>query len=112
MRPRLLSRPHTRALIGALLLLTIGIAHGQVFPSVTGLPTGRQGEIDRIVNGYLRNYDYLNIALVLDGETVYVASYGEDRTGEREVYASVSKPVTATVVMMLLQTGMITSLDD
>jgi len=67
---------------------------------------------DRAVREYLSNYEYISIALVQDQQTIYSASYGRDRRGEVEVYASVAKPVTATITLMLAEQGVISDVDD
>jgi CubicO group peptidase (beta-lactamase class C family) len=83
-----------------------------VFTSIIALSEESRTEIDATIRGHLSGYDYLDVALVSNGEIVYVASYGRDRRGHEETYASVSKPVTATIALMLVQTGLIGSLDD
>ena len=57
-------------------------------------------------------YEYISIAVIRNNRIVYSASFGADRSGKRDVYASVSKPVTATIVMHLYANGVIDSLDD
>jgi CubicO group peptidase (beta-lactamase class C family) len=111
------------ALCGLLLLpATAATARGRApapssesRPAATGTDTlseQEQAQVDQIVGRYLANYQYISIALVDEGQIVYVGSYGRDRLGAREVYASVSKPVTATITMILLEQGTIGDLDD
>jgi CubicO group peptidase (beta-lactamase class C family) len=69
-------------------------------------------QIDKRIEATLVNYNYINIAIVRNGHIVLTKSYGRDRLDRTEVYASVSKPVTATILLQLLQEGHISSLDD
>jgi len=68
--------------------------------------------VDRDVRRYLIHYNYINIALVYNGEIILTKSYGHDRIARNDVYASVSKPVTSTIVVQLWEEGRIKSLDD
>lgn len=65
----------------------------------------QMAQVDNIVSAYKTNYNYINIALVLDGEVVLTKSYGQNRLERTDVYASVSKPVTAMIFMQLLESG-------
>jgi hypothetical protein len=47
-------------------------------------------QIDERVRSTLVNYNYINVALVRNGEIVLTKSYGHDRLGKKDVYASVS----------------------
>lgn len=69
-------------------------------------------QVDRRMKETLVNYNYINVALVRDGRIILTKSYGYDRLNKRDVYASVSKPVTAMILLQLLQEGKIHSLDD
>jgi CubicO group peptidase (beta-lactamase class C family) len=69
-------------------------------------------KIDAKVHVVLPNYNYLNLAVVRNNEIVLTKSYGHDRLDKTDVYASVSKPVTAMIVLQLLKEGKILSLDD
>ena len=69
-------------------------------------------QIDRRVRETLVNYTYINLAVVRDGRTVLTKSYGRDRLNKKDVYASVSKPVTAMILLQLLREGRIDDLDD
>jgi CubicO group peptidase (beta-lactamase class C family) len=71
-----------------------------------------QEKIDTKVHAILPKYCYLNVAVVRNNEIVLTKSYGHDRLDKTDVYASVSKPVTAMIVLQLLQEGKILSLDD
>lgn len=68
--------------------------------------------IDQVVAGFMPNYEYINIALVGDGEILLTKTYGRNRLNEADVYASVSKPVTAMIFIQLLEQGAIRSIDD
>ena len=76
------------------------------------LGAGELQQIDRRIRETLVNYNYINLALVRDGQIVLTKSYGRDRLRKTDVYASVSKPVTATILLQLLPEGRINSLDD
>ncbi len=69
-------------------------------------------DIDRITYDMLSKYEYINVALVYNGEIVFTKSYGSGRLHSDDVWGSVSKPVTAMMVLHLLSTGVIESLDD
>jgi CubicO group peptidase (beta-lactamase class C family) len=69
-------------------------------------------QIDQRIRSALVNYNYINAALVHDGQIVLSKSYGHDRLDKVDVYASVSKPVTAMILLQLLQEGRFGSLDD
>lgn len=68
--------------------------------------------IDARVRQTLPNYEYISVGLVRDGNVVFIKSYGRQRVDRRDVYASVSKPVTAMIVFQLLEGGRMSSLDD
>jgi CubicO group peptidase (beta-lactamase class C family) len=82
------------------------------FTGINGLGPEQMRAIDRTVSGFLPQYDYINVALVADGQVVLTKSYGCNRLDEVDVYASVSKPVTAMILMQLLEQGAIESVDD
>jgi CubicO group peptidase (beta-lactamase class C family) len=69
-------------------------------------------DIDQRIHKTLINYDYLSVALVRNGQIVLTKSYGHNRLNKRDVYASVSKPVTAMILLQLIEQGKISSLDD
>ena len=71
-----------------------------------------QEKIDAKVYAILPKYNYVNVAVVRSNEIVLTKSYGHNRLDKTDVYASVSKPVTAMIVLQLLQEGKILSLDD
>ncbi len=68
--------------------------------------------IDGAVTGYGEGFDYISLGIVMDGQTVLVRCYGEDRRSKSDEYASVSKPVTAVITLQLWEQGLIRSLDD
>lgn len=82
------------------------------FVGINELDSGEVKELDRIVASYKLTYNYINIALVLDGEVVLTKSYGQNRLGKTDEYASVSKPVTAMIFMQLLESGEIEDVHD
>lgn len=68
--------------------------------------------VDDVVSEYRPNYEYINIALVENGEIVLTKSYGRNRLEKNDVYASVSKPVTAMILLQLYEGGLIDSFDE
>lgn len=76
------------------------------------LNAAQLAQVDRRMKETLINYNYINVALVRDGQIILTKSYGHDRLNKRDVYASVSKPITAMILLRLLQEGKIQSLDD
>ena len=68
--------------------------------------------VDQRMRKALANYEYISVGLVRNGHLVLSKSYGHDRVNKTDVYASVSKPVTAMILLQLLQEGRIGSLDD
>jgi CubicO group peptidase (beta-lactamase class C family) len=79
---------------------------------VSRLDAAQLAQVDRRVKETLINYNYINVALVCEGRIILTKSYGHDRLKKRDVYASVSKPVTAMILLQLLREGKIQSLDD
>jgi len=57
-------------------------------------------------------YAHINIALVVDGKIVFSKAYGENSLVFTDAWGSVSKPVTAMIVMNLVSRGRIESIDD
>jgi CubicO group peptidase (beta-lactamase class C family) len=98
--------------IAAVSLLAVSIPRTGDFIGVNKLDEGEVQAVDRIVSRYRDNYRYINIALVRDSEVVLTKSYGQNRLNKTDVYASVSKPVTAMIFLQLLEDGEITSVDD
>jgi CubicO group peptidase (beta-lactamase class C family) len=83
-----------------------------VLVRVNELAPGQMGDINRIVADFMPNYDFINIALVCGERVVLTKTYGRNRLNETDVYASVSKPVTAMILMQLFERGDIGSIDD
>jgi CubicO group peptidase (beta-lactamase class C family) len=98
----------------ALMLPAYRIYHGQARDRtrINQLDTTLLERIDQRIRSTLVNYNYINVALVRDGHIVLSKSYGHDRLDRVDVYASVSKPVTAILLLQLLQEGRFDSLDD
>jgi len=76
------------------------------------LEPSRLRQVDDCVFDILNNYNHINVGLVYDGEIVLTRSYGKNMLNNEDVYASVSKTVTAVMVLQLLKEGKIKSLDD
>jgi CubicO group peptidase (beta-lactamase class C family) len=98
--------------ISVVSLLAVSLARTDDFVGVNKLNDGEARIIDQIVSRYRANYRYVNIALVRDDEVVLTKSYGQNRLNKTNVYASVSKPVTAMIFLQLLEAGEIASIDD
>ena len=82
------------------------------YTAVNLLSESQSGEIDQAVATYLQEYRYISVGLIGPDGTLLVRSYGSDRIGKTDVYASVSKPVTATIFFSMLEKGEIHSVDD
>ncbi len=82
------------------------------YTGINRLGSGESELVDQAVSQFLPAYKYINIALVRNGEIILTRTYNHNRLKKNDVYASVSKPVTATIVMQLLAEGQIASLDD
>jgi CubicO group peptidase (beta-lactamase class C family) len=98
--------------ISAVTLLAASMPRTGDFIGVNKLDEGEVRIVDQIVYRYRVNYSYINIALVRGGDVVFTKSYGQDRLSKTDVYASVSKPVTAMIFLQLLEDGEIASVDD
>lgn len=96
----------------ALSLLAVSLSRSGDFVRVNKLDEGEVQAVDQIINRYRPNYRYINIGLVKGGEIVFTKSYGQNRLEKTDVYASVSKPVTAMIFLQLLEAGEIASVDD
>lgn len=114
-----MKKPVNKLLLPLLFITLIATPGCITFPrhqiSYTGvdrLGPGESERVDQAVSQFLPAYKYINIALVRNGEIVLTRTYNHNRLKRNDVYASVSKPVTATIVMQLLAEGRITSLDD
>ena len=68
--------------------------------------------VDSLVEPFLDQYSYLVTAVIQDGEIALTRSYGKNRLNTLEQYASVSKPVTATMAMVMYKDGLIDRLMD
>lgn len=82
------------------------------YTSLDRLSELQSNEIDQIIFNYINDYSYISAGLIGPDGLLLVRSYGEDRIGKTDVYASVSKPVTAMICFRLLESGAIASLDD
>lgn len=82
------------------------------FTAVTMLSEDQSNEIDLTILKYMNAYSYISIGLIGQDGTLLIRSYGSDRLEELEVYASVSKPVTAMIFFQMLEKGMIDSVND
>jgi CubicO group peptidase (beta-lactamase class C family) len=98
--------------ISALSLLGVSLARTGDSLGVNKLDADELQIVDQIVSHYQPNYQYINIALVREEEVVFTKSYGQKRLDKTDVYASVSKPVTAMIFLQLLEAGKISSVQD
>jgi CubicO group peptidase (beta-lactamase class C family) len=69
-------------------------------------------EVDQVVLNYMDDYEYISIGLIGSTGSLLTRSYGSDRIGKTDVYASVSKPVTSMIFFQMLENGLITSVND
>lgn len=82
------------------------------YTAVNQLSEAQSREIDQLVFNYMNTYTYISVGLVGQDGAILIRSYGADRIGKTDVYASVSKPVTAMIFFQLLEQGLISSVDD
>jgi CubicO group peptidase (beta-lactamase class C family) len=84
----------------------------QAFAETNTMSSRAVEDIDAVVAQYLQNYRSISMAVVVGDDIVLSKSYGKNTLSRRQVCASVSKPVTAMIVLQLWQEGRIRSLDD
>jgi CubicO group peptidase (beta-lactamase class C family) len=82
------------------------------YTSLNRLSETKSEEVDRLVSHYQDHYNYISMGLIGPEGTLLIRSYGADRIGKNDVYASVSKPVTSTIFFQMLEKGMIASVND
>ena len=104
----------TLATLGVMTIATVPL----IFPSpiergqTTRLSPAVIQQIDRKILGYLNRYDFLNVALVDDANTVFVSSYGRGAGIDAVIPSTGATPFIATLVLQLFEQGLIQSLDD
>ena len=100
----------------ALSLLAAGVVAQEAPRSApagaSGLPESAAGKVDAIVGRCLPYYEYINVGLVRNASITLTKVYGDRGVDDPGVYASVSKPVTAVILMRFVAAGKIKSLDD
>jgi len=69
-------------------------------------------DVEQVVLNYLDDYGYISIGLTGSKGVLLTCSYGSDRIGKSDVYASVSNPVTSMIFFQMLENGLITSVND
>ncbi|UCE22020.1 MAG: serine hydrolase [Candidatus Aminicenantes bacterium] len=70
-------------------------------------------KVDDKVFDFLLHYKWMAVGIIQDGEIAYLRSFGKKNMLEKDaVYASVSKPVTSVIFVLLLKQGLIRNLDD
>jgi CubicO group peptidase (beta-lactamase class C family) len=69
-------------------------------------------EIDFFTNEKTAKYSFINVCLVYDGKIVFSRSYGSGHLNSEDAWGSVSKPVTAMIIMHLVSQDVIQSIDD
>jgi len=89
-----------------------GFTRDNTYTAINQLETEVLTGIDLILSEYSGEYRYISLGIILDGEPVLIRTYGENRLGRTDEYASVSKPVTAIITLEMLEEGLIRSLDD
>jgi CubicO group peptidase (beta-lactamase class C family) len=82
------------------------------FTAINLLSEDQALEIDEVVFNYINAYSYISLGLIGQDEIVLVRSYGSDRIGINDVYASVTKPLTSMIFFQMLENGMISSVND
>jgi CubicO group peptidase (beta-lactamase class C family) len=82
------------------------------YTAVNFLSEVQSKEVDQVVLYYLDDYEYISIGLIGSNGAVLIRSYGADRNGRTDVYASVSKPVTSMIFFQMLEDGLIASVND
>lgn len=68
--------------------------------------------IDSIISAYMTAYEYISVGIVMDEEIVLTRSYNQDRLGKKDVYASVTKPLTSMIVLEMMEEGIIGCVED
>jgi CubicO group peptidase (beta-lactamase class C family) len=82
------------------------------FTAINLISPEQTREIDQVVFDYINSYHYISVGLIGPNGAVLIRSYGSDRIGQPDVYASVSKPVTSMIFFQMLENGMISSVYD
>jgi CubicO group peptidase (beta-lactamase class C family) len=95
-----------------LIFVLVSCSQAGDFVGINEFESGRLEMVDQVIAAYKSNYEYINIALVEGGEIVLTKSYGRNRLDKNDVYASVSKPVTAMILMQLYEGGLIDGLNE
>jgi CubicO group peptidase (beta-lactamase class C family) len=79
---------------------------------VNKLTSGISGSIDSALNNYDNSCYASSLGVVYGGNIVYTKSYGSDHLTSVHEWASVSKPLTALLVMQMVEEGKISSIED
>lgn len=82
------------------------------FTAINLLSEDQATEINQVVFDYMNAYSYISVGLIDRQGEVFIRSYGSDRIGKTDVYASVSKPVTSMIFFQMLEEGIIESVHD
>lgn len=82
------------------------------YTAIDFLSEDQSNEIDQEVFNYMNAYSYISVGLLGRDGSLLIRSYGSDRIGKSDVYASVSKPVTSMIFFQMLEMGIIDKLDD
>jgi CubicO group peptidase (beta-lactamase class C family) len=96
------------------IFIILGLSDNDIrtFTGINELSPQLQQQIDKRVEEILPNYKYINLSLVKNGNIILTKCYGRNQLSKTHVYASVSKPVTATIIFRLLQENRISNIDD
>ena len=84
----------------------------ETFIGIDLLPDTSLTNIDSLIEPYLYQYNYLVTGIISNGEIVLTRSDGGNKLNTLEQYASVSKPVTATMTLIMYKNGQIDRLFD
>ncbi len=79
---------------------------------INRLPPSIVEVLDHVSWEMTTKYSHINIALVSEGEIVFTKAYSGYSLDNEDVWGSVSKPVTAMMVMHLVSQGAVESIDD
>jgi RNA polymerase sigma-70 factor (ECF subfamily) len=96
--------------LGAFLATTAAIA--VVVAAAQVAPMSLAGQVDRTVGAIVRDYEYMDVALVRDANVVLIRSYGTPADGNRVSPFGGATPFAAILTLQFVEQGLIRSLDE
>ena len=109
-------------IIGILIVLSLLFSHCEdpfenweeveSYSAINLLGDAEAQVLDQILFQFINQYEYISVGLLKENKIIFSGSFGADRIGRKDVYASVSKPVTSIIFFQLLEDGTINSVDD